>query len=89
MDRLSFNNSNHGVGGCNMRHAADACLEKGKEKEDSGECRNEWGELLQQTKSRSKDGFANYTNASSDATAETSDGEWRSRCRQSAQFCYL
>ena len=89
MDRFSFNNSNHGVGGCDMRHEADACLKKSKEKEDSGERRNEWRELLQQTESRSKDGFANYTHASSDATAETSDGEWRSRCRQSAQFRYV
>lgn len=89
MDRLSFNNSNHGVGGCDMRYAADARLTKSKEKEDSGERGNEWGEFLQQTESRSKDGFANHTNAPSDAATETSDGEWRSRRRQSAQFRYV
>lgn len=69
-----------------MCDEAHTCLTESKEKEDSGERRDEWRELLQQTKSRSEDSVADYTYASFDTAAETADGQWRARLRQSTQF---
>jgi hypothetical protein len=79
MDCLGFNNLNHGVGSGDMCDEAHTCLAESKEKEDSGKRRDEWRELLQQTESRSKDDFADYTHTSFDTAVEAADGQWRAR----------
>lgn len=89
MDCLSFDNIDHGVRCGDMCDEADASLEKSAEEEDRRECRDEWGELLRQTKSRREDGVASDTHASFDAATESAYGEWRARIRQSTQFRYI
>jgi hypothetical protein len=87
MDRPGFNNPDNGIRRGYMRDEANIGLEKSKKEENRRKCRDEWRELLWQAKSGSQDGVAHSTSIVS--AAETADGQWRARIRQSSKFCNL